>query len=482
MKMIFAVLIFVIGLIPLFLGYALFFLYEKSKLTWLIFLSMLCITLWQIDISVLYAVKSGISDSVSLFLFKLFRIGPIAALPVILFIAYEVCNGFKPGNNRLIDRMAKRILSKKTLYAAFLSAVLVYGINWSSLGVERLVILENEQLDFHYFYPVYGDWGFAFFIHLALLLFILLLLIIVSNSMEKSIMKSFIKTLVVSSLALFLLGLINLVPGYQLLISSIAVLIFSIVVMLSFIKMYNELNMEYLSVVHRQNKLDSMGNVTASLIHEVNNSLSVIKGYSEIIPSIQKLEPQTAKMMGHVITSSKQLSNLVNAYKRFLRNDFELEFENKDIIRCIQTAEEIMDDKLQESGTVIDIMSEKKAVRGHINETYLIQALVNLIKNAIEAIPPGRVKRVIRFEVCEINQQVVIDMKDCGSGIDQENWEKVFLPYNSNKADGLGLGLPFCNKVMYSHRGSIDIVESNAEGTCFRLQLPKTKFAEVERW
>ncbi len=443
---------------------------------------MLCITFWQIDISILYMVYPALDEDIVTLLFRFFRLGPIAALPLILYITYEIYNSSVIRNNKILDKIAKLILNKKVIIVSFISTGIVYGINWTHYGIDHLQKLENSQLNLDYYYPVYGRLALSFNLHLLILLLLLILLAFVSHSIENNKMRSFMTTLVISSLLLFILGLTNFIPSYQVLISSIAVLIYSILILLSFIKMYNDFNHQYLNVVQRQNKLDYIGNMTASLIHEVKNSLSIIKGYSEIIPSIQKLEPQTDKMMKDVIASSKQLSNLVDAYNEFLRNDMDMEMKSENIIKCIEVAKQMMGKKLQENEVVVEINSNKKVVNAYVNETYFTQTLINLIKNAIEATPQDRENKVIKLDVTEYdNNKVIIDMYDSGEGIPPENWDKVFLPYHSTKTEGTGLGLPFCSKVIFSHRGFIDIINSTSEGTHFRIQLPQNKFIEISK-
>ncbi len=443
---------------------------------------MLCITFWQIDISILYMVYPAVDEDIVTLLFRFFRLGPIAALPLILYITYEIYNSSVIRNNKILDKIAKLILNKKVIIVSFISTGIVYGINWTRYGIDHLQKLENSQLNLDYYYPVYGRLALSFNLHLLILLLLLILLAFVSHSIENNKMRSFMTTLVISSLLLFILGLTNFIPSYQVLISSIAVLIYSILILLSFIKMYNDFNHQYLNVVQRQNKLDYIGNMTASLIHEVKNTLSIIKGYSEIIPSIQKLEPQTDKMMKDVIASSKQLSNLVNAYNEFLRNDMDMEMKSENIIKCIEVAKQMMGKKLQENEVLVEINSNKKVVNAYVNETYFTQTLINLIKNAIEATPQDRENKVIKLDVTEYDSnKVIIDMYDSGEGIPPENWDKVFLPYNSTKTEGTGLGLPFCSKVIFSHRGFIDIINSTSEGTHFRIQLPRNKFIEINK-
>ncbi|WP_404457194.1 sensor histidine kinase [Oceanobacillus kapialis] len=427
-------------------------------------------------------VYPALDEDIVTLLFRFFRLGPIAALPLILYITYEIYNSSVIRNNKILDKIAKLILNKKVIIVSFISTGIVYGINWTHYGIDHLQKLENSQLNLDYYYPVYGRLALSFNLHLLILLLLLILLAFVSHSIENNKMRSFMTTLVISSLLLFILGLTNFIPSYQVLISSIAVLIYSILILLSFIKMYNDFNHQYLNVVQRQNKLDYIGNMTASLIHEVKNSLSIIKGYSEIIPSIQKLEPQTDKMMKDVIASSKQLSNLVDAYNEFLRNDMDMEMKSENIIKCIEVAKKMMGKKLQENEVVVEINSNKKVVNAYVNETYFTQALINLIKNAIEATPQDRENKVIKLDVTEYdNNKVIIDMYDSGEGIPPENWDKVFLPYNSTKTEGTGLGLPFCSKVIFSHRGFIDIINSTSEGTHFRIQLPRNKFIEISK-
>ena len=160
----------------------------------------------------------------------------------------------------------------------------------------------------------------------------------------------------------------------------------------------------------------------------------------------------------------------------------DMEMKSENIIKCIEVAKQMMGKKLQENEVLVEINSNKKVVNAYVNETYFTQTLINLIKNAIEATPQDRENKVIKLDVTEYDSnKVIIDMYDSGEGIPPENWDKVFLPYNSTKTEGTGLGLPFCSKVIFSHRGFIDIINSTSEGTHFRIQLPRNKFIEINK-
>jgi signal transduction histidine kinase len=106
------------------------------------------------------------------------------------------------------------------------------------------------------------------------------------------------------------------------------------------------------------------------------------------------------------------------------------------------------------------------------DEIMLRQIFTNLLRNAIEALRETNRKGFIRIHgENENNKNVVIRIQDNGSGIQQEDLERIFTPFYSTKQDGVGLGLAIVQKLVLSHNGSIQ-VNSSPAGSTFTLQFP----------
>ena len=101
----------------------------------------------------------------------------------------------------------------------------------------------------------------------------------------------------------------------------------------------------------------------------------------------------------------------------------------------------------------------------------LKRVLINLVKNAYEAMPDGNGKIVLR---CYQKQQhVFVEVEDNGRGIREEDRENIFVPNFSTKSSGTGLGLAICRKIIEAHEGSISFASVEGEGTTFVIKMPK---------
>ena len=97
------------------------------------------------------------------------------------------------------------------------------------------------------------------------------------------------------------------------------------------------------------------------------------------------------------------------------------------------------------------------------------RVFINLIKNAIEAMPEGG-KLIIGTS--EVNDSVEFSFSDTGIGIPKENMEKIFTPLFTTKTKGMGLGLPICKRMIEAHGGSISAESTVGKGATFKVVIP----------
>ncbi len=100
------------------------------------------------------------------------------------------------------------------------------------------------------------------------------------------------------------------------------------------------------------------------------------------------------------------------------------------------------------------------------------QVIVNLIKNACEALENSSGDRRLELRTRVESSQVELEVRDNGPGIPPEIAARLFEPYTSSKVDGMGLGLTICRTIVESHGGSIRVASELARGAAFRLSLP----------
>ena len=112
--------------------------------------------------------------------------------------------------------------------------------------------------------------------------------------------------------------------------------------------------------------------------------------------------------------------------------------------------------------------SEDFLIFGDVNQ--LTRVFTNLINNSIQAIDKkGNIDIALKNKLTD----VVIDVIDNGKGIPKELRNHIFEPQFTTKSNGKGLGLPMVFQILLSHKGEIELIENNHQGTCFKIHLPK---------
>jgi len=106
-----------------------------------------------------------------------------------------------------------------------------------------------------------------------------------------------------------------------------------------------------------------------------------------------------------------------------------------------------------------------------VDEPQLKQVLINLVKNAMEAMEPNPESR-LDIRVKRILDRVIIEISDNGPGIPEELLEQVFVPFFSTKTEGSGIGLPLCRQIVKNHGGQISVKSEQGKGTTFRVGFP----------
>ena len=125
--------------------------------------------------------------------------------------------------------------------------------------------------------------------------------------------------------------------------------------------------------------------------------------------------------------------------------------------------------ELEEQKIRLEFNLDDRMPELQLDVKYMKQALLNIVKNAISAMPEGG---TLRVETIARDDQVELSIRDTGVGIPEENMTKIFEPYFTTKDFGSGLGLTLVYKIIKEHQGEINLESREGEGTTFTITLP----------
>lgn len=216
-------------------------------------------------------------------------------------------------------------------------------------------------------------------------------------------------------------------------------------------------------------KMAAVGRLTASLAHEINNPLQAIQN-SLHLTSHKGLDE--AQRMRFLKMAQNEINRLVQIVRRML--DFyrpSSAMKKFNVNSPIENAIAIAGKRLQQSHIHVEmrLADQLPLVRGSSNQ--LTQVFLNIVINAIEAMPNGGTLWVGTAYHAE-TEQIVAALRDDGVGIPQEVRSHLFEPFHTSKPTGTGLGLAISYGIIERHNGSIEVESPSEGGTTFIIRLP----------
>jgi signal transduction histidine kinase/putative methionine-R-sulfoxide reductase with GAF domain len=216
-------------------------------------------------------------------------------------------------------------------------------------------------------------------------------------------------------------------------------------------------------------KLTSLGLLTSGIAHELNNRLTPILGFADLIDA-EAMTGQDQKRLSVIINAANSAKHIVESLLKFSRNKppEKVVFDLRDIIKRTVSLY-IPTVKKRGISLICEDHPEPLMVRADMN--CLEQVLVNFINNAIDAIDdqPGS----ICLKTCLDESHVHLSIEDSGPGIPEEIMTKIFDPFFTTKAKdkGTGLGLSICYGIISEHKGEISL-ENTGNGAVARIKIP----------
>ncbi len=216
--------------------------------------------------------------------------------------------------------------------------------------------------------------------------------------------------------------------------------------------------------LRRSDKLAAVGLLAAGVAHEIRNPLTTLKGF------VQLLMTDIDKHHADILLSEIDRINLIVSEFLILSKPQVIKYESQNIKLILNKITSILESQATLKG--IQLISEYDLDIPFINceQNQLKQVFINLIKNAIEAMPNGG-KIIIKAKKIN-NKMVSIQIIDQGMGIEEESIHKLGEPFYTTKENGTGLGLMVCFKIIEQHGGITNISSQVNKGTTVEVCLP----------
>ena len=231
------------------------------------------------------------------------------------------------------------------------------------------------------------------------------------------------------------------------------------------------------SELARVTRLTTMGEMTASIAHEVNQPLAAIvangnAGLRWLANKTPELNEVRATLK-RIVADGHRASEVIAGIRAMFKQDSQdkARLDANELVREILA---LVQGDLQTRGVSAGIRLTSDPLQVSGNRVQLQQVILNLVMNAVEAMDSV----TDRARVLGISSErhapdgVLISVEDCGTGIDPKNIDRIFEPFFTTKSHGMGMGLSICRSIIHAHGGRLSASPAHPHGSIFQVFLP----------
>jgi signal transduction histidine kinase len=221
--------------------------------------------------------------------------------------------------------------------------------------------------------------------------------------------------------------------------------------------------------LRRADRLSALGELSAGMAHEIRNPLGSIKGAAEILKDDYRPNDPKFEFVEILLKETDRLNAIVQEFLNFARPK-PPELRRTDINDVIESVLTLTAQPLRKAGVTVEKQLDRSIGARDLDAGLLQQALLNLVLNAIQAMPAGgtlTVTSALRGPCLEVS------VADTGEGIAPDVRKRLFTPFFTTKQDGTGLGLAITYRIIENHQGTINVESEPGKGARFTVRIPE---------
>lgn len=227
-------------------------------------------------------------------------------------------------------------------------------------------------------------------------------------------------------------------------------------------------------------RINMMGQMAMSLAHELSQPLAAITNYLKgATRRLNEGVVDNAKLSEAMDAASQQAeraATIIKDLRNFVRRG-EFQLAAHDLNKIIKESMAYLDNETQQYGVKIDLELATNLPTIFVDKLQLEQAIINIVKNAIEAVRDcdKQRKRILVETLAITNSHFTIRISDRGPGLSAAAKDNIFKPFFTTKKHGIGLGLAICANIIEAHGGHISHTTNDGQGTVFTIDIPIQK-------
>ena len=232
-------------------------------------------------------------------------------------------------------------------------------------------------------------------------------------------------------------------------------------------KVYRELQ-DSVEQVKRADRLSAIGQLSASLAHEIRNPLASLEGAIDILEREPGSEELRQEFLGIIRKECRRLSRLLTNLLDFARPR-RPQLQKVDAGRLVESVANLARPAAESSGVALELEIANGIPTIECDAEQIQQVVLNLTLNAIQSMPAGGTARIgVRGQ----DSGVLVEVRDEGCGVAEEFFDRIFDPFYTTKEQGTGLGLSVAHQIVSQHGGMIQVQRNAGKGMKFSVCLP----------
>ena len=222
----------------------------------------------------------------------------------------------------------------------------------------------------------------------------------------------------------------------------------------------------------RQDRLAAVGELAASIAHEIRNPLASISGSVQMLETSADVNPEDARLMAVVQREINRLDTLIGNFLQYSR-PMELSIAQADLAALVKDVLETFQ-RLRDQPSEVNLLLGEGDLHARVDADQIKQVLWNLLINARNAMEPegGKITVEVFREGEGGGATCGIRVSDSGPGVPAEDRERIFTPFHTTRVDGSGLGLALVDRIVGLHGGEVEVGDSAGGGASFTVRLP----------
>ncbi|MEK6646867.1 MAG: GAF domain-containing protein [Candidatus Firestonebacteria bacterium] len=218
----------------------------------------------------------------------------------------------------------------------------------------------------------------------------------------------------------------------------------------------------------RSEKLIALGEMAATVAHEIRNPLVAIGGFSKRLLEKKYDKEHSDKYLDIIVREVRRLEKILNEVLQFSRYPNPV-FEYKDFLPVIDESMALLSEEYAKRKITISKNITQSFPKIFMDANQMKQVLINILQNAFDAMLSGG---EIKINGYIKDENAIIEIIDNGSGIPEEHLKNIFNPFYTTKVGSVGLGLAIISKIIDDHNGKVDVKTEIGKGTTFKLIFP----------